>query len=125
MTSDQFRVRLPSQSPTSPDLLAVQGSTVQVGADVLQVRGQRGLSLSGPLNVSEVRGHASTDLNLVSTSAEMHLTGRSDLKLQSLVGGVELTAGRDLVLQSDTGSVSSVSSDTYVRVGLYVHMCVH
>ena len=94
ITSNQFRVRLPSQSSSAADLLAVEGSTVRVGADLLEVKGGRGLSVSGGLNASGIRGHAGGNLDVVSMSGELGVTGRSGLRMTSVVGNVEMMAGQ-------------------------------
>jgi delta-sarcoglycan len=114
ITSNQFRVRLPSQSSSAADLLAVEGSTVRVGADLLEVKGGRGLSVSGGLNASGIRGHAGGNLDVVSMSGELGVTGRSGLRMTSVVGNVEMMAGQDLILQSNDGSIILESDEVKI-----------
>ena len=106
VTSRDFRVRLPTQTATDPDLLSVTENGVTVGADLLDVKGQRGMSVSGSVRTSQLSGHSSQNLHLNALSGSLQVQGDQGVSLEALAGGLNVTAGGDLKIQSNNGPVS-------------------
>lgn len=111
VTSRDFRVRLPTQATAEPDLLSVTENGVTVGADLLEVKGQRGMSVSGSVSASQLSGHPNQDLHLSALSGRLQAQGALGVMLEAPAGGLNVTAGGDLKIQSIGGPVS-VHTDT-------------
>ena len=100
-------MRLPSQAATEPDLLSVTENGVSIGAHMLEVKGQRGMSVSGSVSLSQLSGHPSQDLHLRAPSGSLQAQGAQGVALEAAAGGLTLTAGGDLRIQSSNGPVSA------------------
>lgn len=123
VTSRDFRVRLPSQAATDPDLLSVTESGVLIGADVLEVKGQRGMTVSGSVSVSQLNGHPSQDLHLRAPSGSLQAQGTQGVMLEAAAGGLSVTAGGDLNIQSNNGPVSAYTDTRAVACVCNKHAC--
>ena len=117
-------MRLPSQAATEPDLLSVTENGVSIGAHMLEVKGQRGMSVSGSVSLSQLSGHPSQDLHLRAPSGSLQAQGAQGVALEAAAGGLTLTAGGDLRIQSSNGPVSARThrqTHTCDQLLLYLH----